>query len=186
MVGIDLNTVEEEEGGTGTGGGCGVPQAVARLRRPRCAAAKEGQCRRVPAAGPPRAPWGHARRRCHRHGAAARFCRVVDVSLHADSATDEVYAQVSLVADNERRGGCDGEGEDVVKRPAWIPHMFCKTLTASDTSTHSGFSVPRRVTEDCFPPLDYGLQRPSQELAAKDLHGTEWRFRHIYRGDPPV
>lgn len=35
------------------------------------------------------------------------------------------------------------------------PHMFCKTLTASDTSTHGGFSVPRRAAEDCFPPLDY-------------------------------
>lgn len=38
-------------------------------------------------------------------------------------------------------------------------HMFCKTLTASDTSTHGGFSVPRRAAEDCFPPLVwlYGL-----------------------------
>lgn len=26
-------------------------------------------------------------------------------------------------------------------------------------------------------------QRPSQELVAKDLHGVEWRFRHIYRGN---
>lgn len=33
------------------------------------------------------------------------------------------------------------------------PHMFCKTLTASDTSTHGGFSVPRRAAEDCFAPL---------------------------------
>ncbi|KAI4974947.1 hypothetical protein ZWY2020_048554 [Hordeum vulgare] len=29
---------------------------------------------------------------------------------------------------------------------------------------------------------DYNQQRPSQELVAKDLHGTEWKFRHIYRG----
>uniref|UniRef100_A0A6N2KFT3 Auxin response factor n=1 Tax=Salix viminalis TaxID=40686 RepID=A0A6N2KFT3_SALVM len=64
------------------------------------------------------------------------------------------------------------------------PHMFCKTLTASDTSTHGGFSVPRRAAEDCFPPLDYTQQRPSQELVAKDLHGYEWKFRHIYRGQP--
>ncbi|KAI4987611.1 hypothetical protein ZWY2020_020411 [Hordeum vulgare] len=28
---------------------------------------------------------------------------------------------------------------------------------------------------------DYNQQRPSQELVAKDLHGTEWKFRHIYR-----
>ncbi|KAG5032359.1 hypothetical protein JHK82_015944 [Glycine max] len=29
--------------------------------------------------------------------------------------------------------------------------------------------------------LDYKQQRPSQELVAKDLHGVEWKFRHIYR-----
>lgn len=55
--------------------------------------------------------------------------------------------------EGEDGAACDGEGEDAVKRPARIPHMFCKTLTASDTSTHGGFSVPRRAAEDCFPPL---------------------------------
>ncbi|KAI5007554.1 hypothetical protein ZWY2020_054614 [Hordeum vulgare] len=30
---------------------------------------------------------------------------------------------------------------------------------------------------------DYNQQRPSQELVAKDLHDTEWKFRHIYRVD---
>jgi auxin response factor len=48
----------------------------------------------------------------------------------------------------------DGEEEDVeVVAKSSTPHMFCKTLTASDTSTHGGFSVPRRAAEDCFPPL---------------------------------
>jgi hypothetical protein len=32
-------------------------------------------------------------------------------------------------------------------------NYFCKTLTASDTSTHGGFSVPRRSAEKVFPPL---------------------------------
>nr|KYP71171.1 Auxin response factor 4 [Cajanus cajan] len=32
--------------------------------------------------------------------------------------------------------------------------------------------------------FDYKQQRPSQELVAKDLHGVEWKFRHIYRGQP--
>ncbi|KAL6562102.1 Arf GTPase arf3 [Orobanche gracilis] len=120
------------------------------------------------------------------------FCRVVDVKLHADAGSEEVYAQVSLVPDQQidqkwREGITQGEAEDedldgVGK--SMTPHMFCKTLTASDTSTHGGFSVPRRAAEDCFPPLDYKQQRPSQELVAKDLHGTEWKFRHIYRGQP--
>nr|ANI70176.1 auxin response factor ARF4 [Salvia miltiorrhiza] len=120
------------------------------------------------------------------------FCRVVDVKLHADTTSDEVYAQVSLIPDQQieqkwREGIMESEAEDedlegVVK--TMTPHMFCKTLTASDTSTHGGFSVPRRAAEDCFPPLDYKQQRPSQELVAKDLHGIEWKFRHIYRGQP--
>ena len=53
-------------------------------------------------------------------------------------------------------GDGDGDGEDgdnVRQRFSRMPHMFCKTLTASDTSTHGGFSVPRRAAEDCFPPL---------------------------------
>ncbi|XVE88119.1 hypothetical protein DITRI_Ditri19aG0042500 [Diplodiscus trichospermus] len=120
------------------------------------------------------------------------FCRVVDVKLHAEGATDEVYAQVSLVPESEQfeqklhqgKSEADGEEDAEVDIKATTPHMFCKTLTASDTSTHGGFSVPRRAAEDCFPPLDYSQQRPSQELVAKDLHGLEWRFRHIYRGQP--
>ncbi|XP_010509814.1 PREDICTED: auxin response factor 3 [Camelina sativa] len=121
------------------------------------------------------------------------FCRILDVKLHAETTTDEVYAQVSLLPESEdierkvREGIIDVDaGEDdyeVLKRSS-TPHMFCKTLTASDTSTHGGFSVPRRAAEDCFPPLDYSQPRPSQELLARDLHGLEWRFRHIYRGQP--
>ncbi|CAN4084118.1 unnamed protein product [Withania somnifera] len=120
------------------------------------------------------------------------FCRVIDVKLQTDVATDEVYAQVSLVPDNQVEqkwsdGDIDVDAEEEEIEGAGkstTPHMFCKTLTASDTSTHGGFSVPRRAAEDCFPPLDYRQQRPSQELVAKDLHGIEWKFRHIYRGQP--
>ncbi|KAL2588769.1 hypothetical protein AAZV13_13G189000 [Glycine max] len=63
-------------------------------------------------------------------------------------------------------------------------NYFCKTLTASDTSTHGGFSVPRRAAEKVFPPLDFSQQPPAQELIARDLHGNEWKFRHIFRGQP--
>ncbi|KAI4343000.1 hypothetical protein MLD38_027553 [Melastoma candidum] len=118
---------------------------------------------------------------------------VVDVKLHADVVTDDVYAQVSLlpVIEQSEQKWSEGEAEVDLEDDDFnlypkssTPHMFCKTLTASDTSTHGGFSVPRRAAEDCFPPLDYTQQRPSQELIAKDLHGLEWRFRHIYRGQP--
>ncbi|KAI3716948.1 hypothetical protein L1987_68192 [Smallanthus sonchifolius] len=120
------------------------------------------------------------------------FCRVLDVKLHAEVGTDDVYAQVSLIQDPKleqkwREGGGGEEyteDDNGVVEMTTTPHMFCKTLTASDTSTHGGFSVPRRAAKDCFPPLDYKRQRPSQELVTKDLHGTEWKFRHIYRGQP--
>ncbi|XWS52694.1 hypothetical protein CRYUN_Cryun11dG0092800 [Craigia yunnanensis] len=121
------------------------------------------------------------------------FCKVVNVQHLANKENDEVYTQVTLVPQPElgrpdlegklldELGVDEGGGGSPIKS---TPHMFCKTLTASDTSTHGGFSVPRRAAEDCFPPLDYKQTRPSQELVAKDLHGVEWRFRHIYRGQP--
>ncbi|XP_020214932.1 auxin response factor 4 isoform X2 [Cajanus cajan] len=122
------------------------------------------------------------------------FCRVVNVQLLANKENDEVYTQVTLLPQAELEGmhsegkeleelGAEEEGDERSPTKS-TPHMFCKTLTASDTSTHGGFSVPRRAAEDCFPPLDYKQQRPSQELVAKDLHGVEWKFRHIYRGQP--
>ncbi|PPR87059.1 hypothetical protein GOBAR_AA33634 [Gossypium barbadense] len=112
------------------------------------------------------------------------FCKVVNVQLLANKENDEVYTQLTLLPQPESRGpnleskqldelGVD-EGDDGSPKRS-TPHMFCKTLTASDTSTHGGFSVPRRAAEDCFPPLDYKQTRPSQELVAKDLHGVEWR-----------
>ena len=39
------------------------------------------------------------------------------------------------------------------QRPRPTVHSFCKVLTASDTSTHGGFSVLRKHASECFPPL---------------------------------
>ncbi|KAL9143592.1 hypothetical protein ABFS82_14G245200 [Erythranthe guttata] len=122
------------------------------------------------------------------------FCRVVDVQLLANKENDEVYTQLNLLplsemvgpkSEGKESGNTSGDEDETRVQPAKsTSHMFCKTLTASDTSTHGGFSVPRRAAEDCFPPLDYKEQRPSQELVAKDLHEVDWKFRHIYRGQP--
>ncbi|KAL5712989.1 ADP-ribosylation factor 2 [Ranunculus cassubicifolius] len=65
-------------------------------------------------------------------------------------------------------------------------YAFSKTLTPSDTSTHGGFSVFKKHADECLPPLDMSQQPPSQDLVAKDLHGFEWRFRHIFRGELSV
>lgn len=67
---------------------------------------------------------------------------------------DEFYAQLSLVVENEEvarwlregtddRSGSDAKDRETVKKLfVQMPHMFCKTLMASDTSTHDGFSSP--------------------------------------------
>lgn len=49
--------------------------------------------------------------------------------------------------------------------------FFCKTLTASDTSTHGGFSVPRRAAEKIFPPLvcNYIKSQPSISKNSKRI-----------------
>lgn len=62
--------------------------------------------------------------------------------------------------------GSEDEDAENVGKPM-IPHMFCKTLTASDTSTHGGFSVPRRAAEDCFPPLVTSTRGPLSNFPLK-------------------
>ncbi|GAB2275198.1 ADP-ribosylation factor, Arf Arf6, variant 2 [Dionaea muscipula] len=113
------------------------------------------------------------------------ICQLHDVTMHADVETDEVYAQMTLqpLTPQEQKDVCLLPSELGIpnKQPT---NYFCKTLTASDTSTHGGFSVPRRAAEKVFPPLDYSLQPPAQELIARDLLDNEWKFRHIFRGQP--
>ncbi|XP_057516613.1 auxin response factor 2A isoform X2 [Amaranthus tricolor] len=110
------------------------------------------------------------------------LCRVIDVQLKAEPDTDEVYAQIMLLPQGKENSG--EKESSPIPQPHFHVHSFCKTLTASDTSTHGGFSVLRRHADECLPPLDMSRQPPTQELMAKDLHGNEWRFRHIFRGQP--
>ncbi|KAL5780662.1 hypothetical protein ACOSQ2_011399 [Xanthoceras sorbifolium] len=111
------------------------------------------------------------------------LCQVHNVTLHADKETDEIYAQMSLQPVNSEKDVFPIP--DFGLKPSKHPNeFFCKTLTASDTSTHGGFSVPRRAAEKLFPPLDYTMQPPTQELVVRDLHDNTWTFRHIYRGQP--
>ncbi|XP_073294877.1 auxin response factor 5-like [Primulina huaijiensis] len=111
------------------------------------------------------------------------LCQVHKVTLHADKDTDEIYAQMNLQPVNSEKDvfSIPDFGLKPSKHPT---EFFCKTLTASDTSTHGGFSVPRRAAEKLFPQLDYSMQPPTQELIVRDLHDNTWTFRHIYRGQP--
>ncbi|XP_076894539.1 auxin response factor 8-like isoform X2 [Bidens hawaiensis] len=112
------------------------------------------------------------------------ICQLHNVTMHADVETDEVYAQMTLqpLTPQEQK---DTFLPVELGTPSRQPtNYFCKTLTASDTSTHGGFSVPRRAAEKVFPPLDFSQQPPAQGLIARDLHDVEWKFRHIFRGQP--
>ncbi|KAK4361444.1 hypothetical protein RND71_020396 [Anisodus tanguticus] len=115
---------------------------------------------------------------------AQLICQLHNVTMHADVETDEVYAQMTLqpLTPQEQK---DTYLPVELGVPSRQPtNYFCKTLTASDTSTHGGFSVPRRAAEKVFPPLDFSQTPPCQELIARDLHDIEWKFRHIFRGQP--
>ncbi|XP_040998359.1 auxin response factor 19-like isoform X3 [Juglans microcarpa x Juglans regia] len=112
------------------------------------------------------------------------LCLLHNVTLHADPETDEVYAQMTLqpVPSFDQDALLRSDLTFKTNKPQ--PDFFCKTLTASDTSTHGGFSVPRLAAEKIFSPLDFSMQPPAQELVARDLHDNLWTFRHIYRGKP--
>ncbi|KAL3515768.1 hypothetical protein ACH5RR_022670 [Cinchona calisaya] len=110
-------------------------------------------------------------------------CKVVNVHLRAEPDTDEVYAQITLLPDSDQ-SEITSPDLPLTEPQKCTVHSFCKTLTTSDTSTHGGFSVLRRHADDCLPPLDMSQQPPWQELVATDLHGNEWHFRHIFRGQP--
>lgn len=81
------------------------------------------------------------------------ICQLHNVTMHADVETDEVYAQMTLqplTPQEQKDTFLPMELGIPSKQPS---NYFCKTLTASDTSTHGGFSVPRRAAEKVFPPL---------------------------------
>ncbi|XP_068651681.1 auxin response factor 1-like isoform X1 [Aristolochia californica] len=111
------------------------------------------------------------------------LCKVVHVQLRAEPETDEVYAQITLLPEPDQHEITKPD-PPLPEPPRATVHSFCKTLTASDTSTHGGFSVLRRHADECLPPLDMSQHPPWQELVATDLHGNEWHFRHIFRGQP--
>ncbi|KAJ8509674.1 hypothetical protein OPV22_000108 [Ensete ventricosum] len=82
-------------------------------------------------------------------------CQLHNVTMHADVETDEVYGQMTLQPLSPQE-----------QKDPYLP---------------TELGTP---TEKVFPPLDFSQQPPAQELIAKDLHGNEWKFRHIFRGQP--
>ncbi|KAH0884381.1 hypothetical protein HID58_060477 [Brassica napus] len=100
------------------------------------------------------------------------LCRVLSVMLKAEHDTDEVYAQITLKPE-EDQSELTSLDPPLVEPTKQVFHSFVKILTASDTSTHGGFSVLRKHATECLPALDMGQATPTQELVTRDLHGGE-------------
>ncbi|KAF8108501.1 hypothetical protein N665_0108s0038 [Sinapis alba] len=111
------------------------------------------------------------------------LCQVLSVMLKAEYETDEVYAQITLQPEEDQSEPTSLD-PPIVEPTKQMFHSFVKILTASDTSTHGGFSVLRKHATECLPALDMTQATPTQELVTRDLHGFEWRFKHIFRGQP--
>ncbi|XVF60459.1 hypothetical protein PTKIN_Ptkin08bG0048500 [Pterospermum kingtungense] len=109
--------------------------------------------------------------------------RVINVQLKAELDTDEVFAQIALLPEPSQDENSVEMEPPLPPLPEFLVHSFCKTLTPLDTSLHGGFSVLKRHADECFPPLDMSRQPPKQELVARDLHGNEWRFEHVLKGN---
>lgn len=108
------------------------------------------------------------------------LCRVVHIMLKAESDTDELFAEITLVPN------CEVPEEPLFKSiPRKVPaSSFRKKLTPSDVSKQGGCSLRKRHVDATFPPLDMSRDTASQELVVKDLHGGIWNFHHICHGRP--
>ncbi|CAG7862269.1 unnamed protein product [Brassica rapa] len=106
-------------------------------------------------------------------------CNVISIKLKVDTNTDEVYAKVSLspFSPEFEVSIPNGNNEQNI-------NYFTKVLTASDASTHGGFSLFKKDAIECLPLLDMSQQAPSQWIVAKDLHDHVWKFKHTFRGTP--
>ncbi|KAL3649841.1 Arf GTPase arf1 [Castilleja foliolosa] len=77
------------------------------------------------------------------------LCKVMHVQLRAETETDEVYAQITLIPE-QNQSEVTSPDTPLPEAQRCNVHSFCKTLIASDTSTHGGFSVLRRHADDCL------------------------------------
>ncbi|XP_019193209.1 PREDICTED: auxin response factor 11-like isoform X2 [Ipomoea nil] len=112
------------------------------------------------------------------------LCRVVNVQLLAKQETDEAYAQITLIP-QPFETGVNTVDPCLHESPRSQFHSFSKVLTTSDTRSNWGLCIPRRDAINCFPALDTTQEKSSQMLIARDIHGSDWCFQHVFRGHPP-
>ncbi|KAF8101658.1 hypothetical protein N665_0202s0021 [Sinapis alba] len=101
-------------------------------------------------------------------------CNVFSINLQVETNTDEIYAEVSLLPDNSEVEIPFPETENNIQNI----NYFTKVLSASDTHKTGGFVFLKRHAIECLPLLDMSQPTPSQEIIAKDIHGTP--KRHLF------
>ncbi|KAJ3678492.1 hypothetical protein LUZ60_002295 [Juncus effusus] len=142
-------------------------------------------------------PQGHFEHSLLNHSHAATcprippliLCHLSAIHYLADPDSDEVFAKLllsPLASDPDFNSSLENDQNALLPavQDSEKPASFAKTLTQSDANNGGGFSVPRYCAETIFPRLDYTADPPVQTVLAKDVHGTVWKFRHIYRGTP--
>ncbi|KAI9099650.1 hypothetical protein K1719_024655 [Acacia pycnantha] len=107
------------------------------------------------------------------------LCRVVNIQLLVEPETDEIYASITMLPDFESNPKVPDPNPP--ETPKQELQSFCKILTASDISKHEGVVVLQKHAARCLPQLDMTQKNPTQELVARDLHGFEWKFKHVYK-----
>jgi hypothetical protein len=111
-------------------------------------------------------------------------CIISAVDLLADPHTDEVFAKMLLTPITEGTIEPPDVLHEDQENNVEVVSSF-KTLTRSDASNGGGFSVLRECADKIFPPLDLNAKpAPVQQLFFTDVHGEEWKFRHIFSGFP--
>ncbi|XP_030477926.1 auxin response factor 18-like [Cannabis sativa] len=120
-------------------------------------------------------------------------CRVTSVELKMDSRTEEVYTKIHLNPIVTNNNSTDDDKDYALSESLNLfgrSQFLTKVLTQSDANNGGGFSVPKKLAETIFPPLNYKITKPgienlpSQDILARDYRGNIWKFRHVYRGNP--
>jgi hypothetical protein len=62
-------------------------------------------------------------------------------------------------------------------------HWYAGAIRMPSVLHRTARHLQKKKILNCFLlKQDMSMPTPTQELVTKDLHGSEWRFKHIYRG----
>ncbi|THU57005.1 hypothetical protein C4D60_Mb11t23190 [Musa balbisiana] len=86
-------------------------------------------------------------------------------------------------AEEQVAASTNKEFDSLPSYPSLPPQLVCQL---HNVTMHADVETDEVYGQMTLQPLspDFSQQPPAQELIAKDLHSNEWKFRHIFRGQP--